>query len=157
MKRKTVSSSKDLNTKIKKYAPYATIIALILTVYFGIIGGGNNTRESYDVESYNQSGGITAGKIENLTIVGQSKHVTESFIDQLRPYLPSDKTKEITIGSSMDQATFQYAYELKERLEAEGWGVSEVSQRVYSKPVSGVHVFTDSNNEIVEIVVYSLD
>ncbi len=59
---------------LQKMAAVATIIALIPA--YGLISAANKegddnkmNYESYNVKSENQTGGITAGKIENLTLI----------------------------------------------------------------------------------------
>jgi len=86
--------------KLGKWASWATIIATIigLLVYFGIdpnniFKNKENKKETYYTESNNQTGGLTAGKIEELTIFNQEVQVPEPQLEL------QELTKQISIDN----------------------------------------------------------
>lgn len=102
--------------------------------------------EDIDVKSYNQSGGITAGKI----IIGrQPRKITPDVITQLKKLLPGNKDTVINIDAVWgDQEAFQFAEAIKTYLESQGRKVNGVDQVAYSKPVLGQSI-TDGGTRII--------
>jgi len=141
--------------------PYFKYILIPLIVGLIILGltlvANKNTNEVYDVESYNQSGGITAGKIENVNIGEQTKHFNSEFAKQIEANLPSDKNKTIVIDSSFDGRAYQYANEMKQYFIQKGWKIEGVGQRLYANPLTGINMYKDADGDVTEIVVFSLD
>ena len=98
--------AKKPKSKLSKYAAIATIIAAIITILTFLNfdnmfkkqdDSSPKVNEVYDVKSENQTGGITAGKIENLNILTDKK--------SLRPKSPTDIYKSgIRIGQVVNPA-----------------------------------------------------
>jgi hypothetical protein len=94
----------------------------------------NNSQNSFNVNSYFQKGGITAGQVN---IGKQERHFTEQTKQALIPHLP-DKKDVIDLTVVMgDQEAFQFASEIKQFLENENYNVNGVNQAIFSKPVKG--------------------
>lgn len=93
----------------------------------------SDERKIFNVTSYNQTGGITAGQV----FVGNpNRHLDEGLRQQLRAALPRDK--RVTVIAVMgDGEAFQFADEVKRFLESENYNVSGVDQGVFSGPVIG--------------------
>lgn len=113
----------------KKRHSIIAVIMLILAIltFFGVdqmFGKDKIPDEVYNVESINQSGGITAGKIENLNIGSSPRKLTAGMAKQLGEELASDKEKEITVSAMMgDAEAINFAYEIKDYLKTNGWNV----------------------------------
>lgn len=137
-------------------------IAAIATIILVVIGGGGYAiyqtqinvgpivvdspgTKIETVTSINQSGGITAGEVI-INTGPQPRYLDELFIKELDKLLPSDKEKEIKIFSVLgDAESFQFASEIMNHLESEGWKVDGINQAVFSKPITGVQVTHESD------------
>jgi hypothetical protein len=111
----------------KKYSIIA-VMMLILTIltFFGVdqMFEKKAPDEIYHVESNNQSGGITAGKIENLNIGSQPRKLTPEIVKQLEEELVNDREKEITVCAMMgDGEAISFANEIRDYLGDNGWNV----------------------------------
>lgn len=52
-----------------KYVLIPIVVIIIASIFYNMVFDKTDSGESYDVTSYNQSGGVTAGKIENVNIL----------------------------------------------------------------------------------------
>ncbi|MEZ9455449.1 hypothetical protein AB4258_23585 [Vibrio splendidus] len=101
---------------------------------------------TYNVNSNNQQGGITAGVVN---VGPQPRKLKPHELSQLLQAFP-DKSKSIRITAVMgDQEAFTYATELKDTLEKHSYRVDGIDQAVYTQPKKGVDVFTDTREIIV--------
>lgn len=141
--------------KNKKNYPVIAIVLLILAVltFFGadqMFGKDKIPSEIYNVESNNQSGGITAGKIENVNIGDVGRHLDEDSANELINYIP--KGKEVSISyPNGDGEAYKFALEIKKRLEQEGYTVFGLNVAYYTKMFYGQSrsVHPDNDNTIV--------
>ncbi|UZE94291.1 MAG: hypothetical protein IB618_01835 [Candidatus Pacearchaeota archaeon] len=107
----------------------------------------NKDEKNIHVTSYDQSGGITANQVN---IGNQPRTLTPELKTRLDQVLQINKNREIRITAVMgDGEAFQFADQIKEYLESEGWKVSGVDQAVYNKPVIGQTI----NPEATEIII----
>jgi len=92
-------------------------------------------KKIFNVSSYNQRGGMTAGEIN----IGNVPRVfDEQVASALNQNLPSDKNEPIEITCVMgDQEAFQFAEQIKRYLLSEGWDVTGVTRAMFSNPISG--------------------
>ena len=117
----------------------AAAMTSILT-YFGIAPWSEeNESDQYNVTSYNQQGGITAGQVN----VGRPpRHLDESSRAKLMAWL--SKGKEVRVVAVVgDRETFQLATEINDFLLAEGYEANGVTQSMIiasDGPYTGVRV-----------------
>lgn len=133
--------------------------AVTLLAYFGlklpILASQEKTNVSdgksvYNVQSFNQSGGITAGQVN---IGSQPRQLNDNLRGQLRNALPRDK-KVAVVSVMGDGEAFKFADEIKRFLEADGYNVSGVDQAVYTGPVVGQNI--QSRGDGLEVVIGTL-
>jgi hypothetical protein len=90
--------------------------------------------QEFNVTSYNQKGGITAGIVNVGT---QPRSLNIELQNQLHQFLP-DKTKTVTVTCVMgDGEAFNFATEIKNYLINQGYRVNGVNQAIFLKPVIG--------------------
>ena len=90
-------------------------------------------KKTYKVTSFNQMGGITAGQVN---IGALPRQLDTTGRGQLRSNIPKDK--KVTVVAVMgDGEAFQYAKQIRDFLQDDGYDVSGVDQAVYSEPVVG--------------------
>ncbi len=95
-----------------------------------------NDNPIYNVNSYNQFGGITAGQVN---IGAQPRRLDDNGKAQLRQHL--SKGKKITITAVLgDGEAFNFATEVMAFLQSEGYEVEGVNQSLYNKPVMGNNI-----------------
>ena len=100
--------------------------------------------QNFDVRSYNQQGGVTAGQIN---INRPPRTLSPQLKAQLDELLPAHKDKEIKIDAQMgDSEAFQFAQEIKDYLEYNGWKVNGVNQVICDEPVMGQIIMPDRTN-----------
>jgi len=119
----------------------ATIIGTVFAVlqYMkpkeATVDKNNRENKTFNVKSFNQQGGITAGEVNIGSI---PRTFNQQVAASLQPHLPLDKNKTIRITSVMgDQEAFQFAEQIKKYLLSQKWKVVGVDQAVYSGPVIG--------------------
>lgn len=121
---KNVNIKNQFNLKIlfkRKETWWAVIISIVVACISGIkyIIDNNSNDKHVIVTSHNQSGGITA---YNVNIDGQPRRFNQEYAKNLRLHLPNDRSKKVLIIAQMgDKEAFQFASEIKEYLESEGW------------------------------------
>jgi hypothetical protein len=103
----------------------------------------------FNVNSFNQQGGITAGQV-NFGLL--PRHLDDSLQSQLLGVLKKDD--EITITSVMgDQEALIFANEIKIYLGELGYVVKGVNQAIYNNPVIGQHFNRKPNSNQVDIII----
>ncbi len=84
--------------------------------------------------SHHQKGGITAGIVN---VSPQPRKLDSKLKHQINELLP-DKSNTVTVTSVMgDGEAFNFATQLKDYLESQGYDVKGVNQAVFSKPIKG--------------------
>lgn len=87
----------------------------------------------FNINSYNQSGGITAGVVNLGT---HPRKVDDQSGKQLLENL--QKEKKIVITSVMgDQEAFNFGHQILNFLKEKGYNAEGVNQAIYSKPIIG--------------------
>lgn len=105
------------------------------------------------INSNNQSGGVTAGIINNFQARPQRKLTNEARVDLLKNL---GSSKKITVFSIMgDQESFILANEMLNFLKSQNLHVEGVTQCIYTVPVLGVHVKKSESNTEWEIIIGS--
>jgi hypothetical protein len=105
-----------------------------------------SNQENFIVTSFNQQGGITAGQIN---LGKQERHVSAQFKASLAPHLPKDKEKEIVVSSTLgDTEARQFAEEIKQYLEDEGYKVLGVNEVVRKRLVIGQEIVLSEDGGI---------
>ena len=105
-----------------------------------------NDETNFNVTSFNQQGGITAGQVN---IGKQERHCSERFKASLAPHLPKDKEKQIVVSATLgDTEARQFAEEIKQYLEDEGYKVRGVLQVVRKKLVIGQEIVLSKDGGI---------
>jgi hypothetical protein len=94
----------------------------------------NDPKNIFNVNSYSQQGGITAGQVN---IGKQERHFTEQTKQALTQHLPDKKDVIDLTTVRGDQEAFQFASEIKQFLESENYNVNGVNQADFSNPVKG--------------------
>jgi hypothetical protein len=143
----------NLFTKIVGFACIGSFVIAAL-VYFGwtpIERIMNQNQKNYNVKSYNQYGGITAGEV-NVGLPG--RHVTEQVKKELDRSLLSDKNKKIIVLCAADDyETQNFAYEIKTYLESQGYMIQGFGKvMASSKPQKGVGII-DRKDGGIDLVV----
>ncbi len=106
----------------------------------------NEEKSNVTVNSYNQSGGITANQV-NIGKLARTLNV--ELQTQLQQLLAENKTQEISITSVMgDGEAFGFATQIKNFLEQQGFIINGVNQAVYTQAVVG-QSFNSKNLEII--------
>lgn len=96
----------------------------------------NPGQNQFNVTSFNQQGGITAGQVN---IGHPPRDLDANMCAELLKHLPKDKT--VVVSSVMgDGEAFQFATRIKNFLTGKGFSVDGVNQAIYSQPVQGQHV-----------------
>ena len=141
-----------------KYMNTDRIISII-GVIIGILGIISSIY--YVGQYYNLKNSVAAINSPNAEVIGgdkiisgnvfekPSRHLTQDIKTDLNNKLSSFKGKNITITAVMgDQEAFQYATDIKDYLDVQGWNTEGINQAVYSKPVIGQFLNQDTNGNI---------
>ncbi len=133
--------------KITVWAAIATIVGgIIVALQFAFdIFGFKETQEmskedkpTFDVRSYNQSGGITAGQIN---VGKQPRVLNEASKEQLRKMISEWPGAEIVVAGTLgDGESMGLAQKIIDFLRKEGREVSGPDQVVMTQPFNGVSV-----------------
>lgn len=139
-----------------KYAiiPLAVVIIGGLIIYF-LTNNNMVDQDFFNVTSNNQQGGITAGQVN---IGKQDRQLTPQFIQQLEGALPSDKSKEIKINTThQDAETLRFSDKIKDYLVSLGYkNVTRFEGIItYAKQdwPADVNIIPDENGDVKEIIV----
>ncbi|NML23175.1 hypothetical protein HHL16_20020 [Pseudoflavitalea sp. G-6-1-2] len=114
-----------------------------------------DTVSVFHVESHNQQGGITAGKIENINIVDQPREFDGEFKAYFGAFLRTqDINSPVRIYSLLgDNEALRLANQIKEYIIQQGFLNVKDAQAIFDKPISNVHV--DTSNSMLTIRVGS--
>ncbi len=95
------------------------ILSVIIAVIIALVWGAKNLHIRNFVLSMFQKGGITAGEVK----IGQSdRELYEETKDNLKRFLPNDKTREIIIKITyQDAETLRFAHKIKDYLISLGY------------------------------------
>lgn len=97
----------------------------------------------FNINSFNQSGGITAGVVN---LGPQPRRVDEQSGKQLLDNLK--KGKKITITSVMgDQEAFNFGHQILNFLKGKGYNAEGVNQAIYSQPIIGQFIENKNPNQ----------
>jgi len=114
---------------------------------------GDIMGDKYDIKSYNQSGGITAGKIY-IDTRGQ-RRICEmyGFEEELLGKLPKGKNAEITIISKNgDSEAYNFAKEIMEYISSKGWtNIIGVNTMIGAKPMYDVQINNTKNKFSIQV------
>ncbi len=107
-----------------------------------------NDKNIFNVNSHNQSGGITAG-IVNLGL--QPRKLDNTSAAQLTQNL--SKHKKIKITSVMgDQEAFNFGHQILSYLKENGYEAEGVNQAIYSQPVVGQFI-ENGESDSIDIII----
>jgi excinuclease UvrABC ATPase subunit len=109
----------------------------------------DDDNKNININSYNQSGGITA---YNVNIGPQDRKLTESTGQQLIDELKKRPDKEITVTAVMgDGEAFRFASQVKNFLTEKGYDPKGVNQAVYTNPVEGQII--NEKDDKIDIII----
>lgn len=117
------------------------IILIVKVTFFD-----KNDEKSTNVSSFNQQSGITANKVN---IGKQERHFSEATKASLTPNLPKDKERPIGLEVALgDGEATQFAEEIKQFLEGEGYNVRSFDLVIWNPPVIGVQIIPSKDGGI---------
>lgn len=117
----------------------------------------NNAGERYNVESNNQVGGITVGKIGKVVLnQPKSRNLNDELKQNLDNALFPFKNKYNSIISMVAQGTSEgngFVNEIKNYLVSKGWKIKddEIKWTIFRDPAFNIYV--DSNEEELRLLV----
>jgi len=93
---------------------------------------------TFNVNSYNQQGGITAGQVN----IGKVKRrISPAFAAQTLDFAHKYQGRKIRVISAMgDAESFNFATQIKSLLEFNGYKVDGVDQVMTVPPLTGEHI-----------------
>jgi len=95
----------------------------------------DDDRKNININSFNQSGGITA---YNVNIGQQDRKLNNTIGQQLIDEIENRPDKTIRVTAVMgDGEAFRFASQVKNFLEQNGYEPEGVNQAVYSQPIKG--------------------
>ena len=146
---------------LKIGVPIAMLLLAILS-YLNIrpkelkMDKNENNEKGINVTSHNQSGGITAYKV-NFNIGNQPRVFNQEMAKTLKKYLPMDKSKVINMEAvAMDQEALRFAIEIRSYLIKEGYAVDKIMLVMKPVPVFG-QIINKRADGGVDIIIGSND
>ncbi len=159
---KTVNINEQMNitdhknsklTVVEIFVVIGVIIAVL--TYFGLkpketkMDKNQNEKKTFNVASYNQQGGITAGEVNIGSLPRVFTQEVAVKLDSVLSEIKADKKKTITVICAMgDSESYNFAEQIKKYLEETGWSVRGITQAVRNKPIKGVAVYLRPDGDV---------
>lgn len=106
---------------------------------------GGKSGDTYNVHSENQSGGVTAGKIENLHIGPQKRKITETFQNELLAKFPDKNVKFFVESIFGDEESAQFAEQVYSFMDSAGY--KNVTRQItqFAEPKYGLEMTNEAD------------
>jgi hypothetical protein len=110
----------------------------------------NKNKDIFTINSYNQSGGTTAGQVNNY-FAKQQRRLTDDLRQELRQAITKEDV--ITVEANLgDSEACAFANEIKSYLLNEEYNVKGVNITVRIPPPSGQSLYRHDNNKVMIII-----